>query len=291
MREVVLRLDPKDLAGTVLAIPVANPVAFARSKRSTPEEDIDFANMNRIFPGARAKPAFGGGESQPSDRSLTEWIAHTISQQVFPHIQYLIDFHCNGQVAGLIETLVERNDPNCERSKVCFEMNRLFNFGVMLKAREAPATASGYANSLGVITAVAEIGGGGLSGPVQKKAVQIGVEGVLNVLRYLKMIPGEPTVPNKQLYCITQPHVRPTKAGYLLSEFEPDDLLADLPLGVPVSQGDLLGVVFDPYTFEELEQLLAPADGVLYSCRTSGPIEAGSHAYAVAAYEGGRWID
>ena len=80
LREVVLELDADALAGTVLAIPVANPAAYARAKRSTPEEDIDFADMNRIFPGVRAKPAFGGGVSQPSDRSLTEWMAAAISE-------------------------------------------------------------------------------------------------------------------------------------------------------------------------------------------------------------------
>jgi predicted deacylase len=76
LREVILGLNPEELAGTVLAIPVANPVAFARSERSTPEEDIDFANMNRIFPGTRAKTAFGGGESHGFSARL---LSHSVS--------------------------------------------------------------------------------------------------------------------------------------------------------------------------------------------------------------------
>ena len=291
VREVILGLNPEELAGTVLAIPVANPVAFARAKRSTPEEDIDFGDMNRIFPGVRAKPAFGGGESEPSDRSLTEWMASTISEQFFPRLQYLIDFHCHFSGCALIETIV-KTDQSGKRDRESFEMNRLFNLGVMHESGGmSSTTATGYASKIGVTTAVAEIGGGGLSGVIQKKALKIGIDGVLNVMRYLKMIPGVLTPPGKQLYGTRQPHVRPTKAGYLLSEYEPDSLFENSPLGVSVREGDLLGTVLNPYTFEEVERLYVPADGVLYLCRTSGPVEAGSHAYAVTAYEGAHWID
>jgi predicted deacylase len=291
LREVILKLNPEELAGTVLAIPVANPVAFARAKRSTPEEDIDFADMNRVFPGVRAKPAFGGGESLASDRSLTEWMAAVISEEFFPRLHYLIDFHCHFSGCALIETIVKTGEDD-QRNKDSFEMNRLFNVGIMHESGDMPpVTATGYANKIGVTTAVAEIGGGGLSGMVQKKALHIGVDGVFNVMRYLKMVPGDPIPPGKQLHGTWQPHVRPTKAGYLLTEFEPDSLFEHSPLGVPVHAGDLLGTVFDLYTFEEIERLYVPADGVLYLCRTSGPVEAGSHAYAVTAYEGGHWVE
>lgn len=291
VREVVLSLNPQELAGTVLVIPVANPIAFARAKRSTPQEDIDFGDLNRIFPGKRAQPAFGGGESHPSDRSVTEWIAATISDQFLSRLQYLIDFHCHFAGCALIESIVKTGEAD-EKNRVSFKLNRLLNIGVMHESLGmAPTTATGYASKLGVITEVAEIGGGGLSGPVQKKAVKIGVDGVWNIFKYLKMIPGTPTQPGKQLYGIVQPHVRPTKSGYLLSNFEPDDLFAHSPLGVPVHAGDVLGTLFDPYTYKEIEKLVCPTDGVLYLTRTSGPVEAGGHAYAITGYEGSRWVD
>ncbi len=291
VREVTLALDPRELAGTVLVLPVANPIAFARAKRSTPQEDIDFGDLNRIFPGTRAKPAFGGGESHPTDRSVTEWIAATISEHFLPRLKFLIDFHCHFAGCALIESIVKTGESD-ERNKTSFEMNRLLNIGVMHESLGiSSATATGYASQLGVITAVAEIGGGGLSGPVQRKAVKIGVDGVQNIFKYLKMIPGTPIQPGKQLYGVVQPHVRPTRAGYLLSNFEPDDLFAHSPLGVPVHSGDVLGTVFDPYTYKEIESLVCPADGVLYLTRTSGPVEAGAHAYAVTAFEGATWID
>jgi hypothetical protein len=114
---------------------------------------------------------------------------------------------------------------------------------------------------------------------------------VLSALKYLKLIPGKPKQPGRQLYGVWQPHIRPTKSGYLVSEFAPDLLFEELPFGIPVHEGQLLGTVFDPYSFEVIEQLRAPADGILYMCRISGPIKAGGHAYAVTGYEGARWVD
>jgi predicted deacylase len=291
VREVLLSLNLADLAGTIVAIPVANPMAFARDKRSTPEEDIDFADMNRIFPGVRAQPVFGGGESPLSDRSLTERVASTISKHFFPVLDYMVDFHCHFAGCSLVESIVKTGD-SPEANQTSFEMNRLLNTGVMHGANGAkPITATGYASTLGVITAVLEIGGAGLSGSVQARAVAHGAEGVLNILRYLDMIPGEIKQPGRQLYGSWQPHVRPTVAGYLLTEFPPDALFDEMPFGIPVREGDLLGTVFDPYSFKVVEELHSPADGVLYLCRISGPVKPGSHAYAVCAYEGARWVD
>ncbi len=291
-RQVVLGVDPRELAGTILFIPVANPVAFARGKRSTPEEDIDFADMNRVFPGTRAKPTFGGGESQYSDRSLTEWMAATIVEHFFPRLQYLIDFHCHFAGCSLFESIVKMGgNPNKDRES--FEINRLFNLGLIHESGDGPPiTATGYAAAkLGVVTGAMEIGGEGISGPVQHRLVEFGTTGISNAMRYLKMIPGEVKQPGRQLYGTVQPHVRPTRAGYLVTEFAPDDLFANTPFGVSVRKDDLLGTVFDPYSFAETERIVAPVDGILYVSRTSGPIEAGGHAYAVTAYEGSHWVD
>ncbi len=291
LREVVLALDPEELAGTVLAIPVANPVAFARGKRSTPEEDIDFGNMNLNFPGIRAKPAFGGGESQFSDRSLTEWMAATIVEHFFTPLQYLIDLHCHFAGGSVVESIVKVSQ-DATRTRQSFEINRLFDIGVIHESNDVPpVTATSYASRQGIITGTLELGGEGLSGATQRQVIHCGKEGVLNVMRHLKMIPGPVKEPGKQIYGTWLPHVRPAKAGYLVTEFSPNDLFTRSPFGVPVKKGDLLGMVFDPHSFEIVDRLCAPADGILYKCRVSGPVEAGGHGYGITAYEGARWVD
>ena len=62
LREVVLGLNPQELRGTLIVLPVANPVSLAaRHRKNTPEWDVDHANMGGVFPGKRLHAAFGGG--------------------------------------------------------------------------------------------------------------------------------------------------------------------------------------------------------------------------------------
>ena len=291
LREIILSLDPEQLSGTVLAIPVANPVAFARSLRSTPEEDIDFADMNRIFPGVRARPSFGGGESPASDRSMTETMAATIAEQFFPRLDYMIDWHCHWNKGGLV-MMLQPKDAVGEVGERSQAITRYFNLGVINENRSSGTnTATGYASSLGVATAVAEIGGGFLPDQAQKKAIKLGVDGVFNVLRYLQMLPGEPVEPKRQFSAHVRPHVRPTKAGYLITYCEPEDMFTGEELGIRVGKGDLLAEVYDPFTLEVVERIESPVDGLVYMARRSGPVEAGYHGYSIADSASANWID
>src|SRR5687767_13304864 len=50
----IARLNPEELAGTVIGVPVANPVAFESGTRATGQGwNTDMNNMNRVFPGTR----------------------------------------------------------------------------------------------------------------------------------------------------------------------------------------------------------------------------------------------
>ena len=291
LRQILLEIDCQQLAGTVVAIPVANPVAFARSKYSTPEEDIDFGDMNRIFPGSRATACFGGGASQPSDRSLTEWMAATIAECFLSRVEILIDYHCGFFGFSIVESIA-RPGGSEKSTQTSFDMCRHANLGVIIQSGpQSPTSATGYAASLGAVAAGFELGGSGLSGAAQRKALEIGVAATRNTMRFLGMLPGTPKTPGRQLVGNVQPYIRPTKAGYLLTRYDPDGLFARSPLGIPVREGELLGTVFDAHTLEEVEHLVAPVNGILNFCRVSGPVEAGAYAYAVTAYEGARWID
>src|ERR1051325_3328 len=48
VRQLIQQLDPAQLSGTIVAIPVVNPLAIESQTRNTP---IDMNNLNRVFPG------------------------------------------------------------------------------------------------------------------------------------------------------------------------------------------------------------------------------------------------
>lgn len=291
IKSAVEQLAPDALKGTVVAIPICSPLSFARGTRISPdEEDVDFANLNRVFPGRREQALFGVGKPHSSDRTLTEATAAVITDQILTRIDHIIDFHSHFRNAGLIKTIQQKGQSG-PQAEITQGMCRALGLGLIHEHAATPKSLTGQAADMGVSTCVAEIGGGALSAAAEEHCVAIGVRGILNVMKFLGMISGQIEVPQRQLLFEIAPHVRPTTAGYLVSGFDPDQLfLGDEP-GIPVREGEVLGTLFDPYTFEDLETLCAPVDGILYITRRSGPLEAGSHAYAVADFQMSCWID
>lgn len=89
VRRVCYLLDPSELVGTVIAVPVANPAAFVAVSRWIPWEDRGPIDMNRCF-----------GQSSPL--GVTGTIARTIFEQIVIRSDYCIDLH-SGRANNLIE--------------------------------------------------------------------------------------------------------------------------------------------------------------------------------------------
>jgi predicted deacylase len=291
IREVVLGVDPEDLSGTLVAVPVANPVSFAaRRRKNTPEWDVDASNADQVFPGVRAKAAFGGGPSHPSDRSLTELMVSVLAEEVYPLFSALIDFHCTGMLGRCCFKIIQCKNVEGELKELCHGMARAFGLGLIHEHDLPPTSSSGYAVKIGIPCCVPEIGGADQSRVVTDWSTDLGVKGTYNVMRFLGMLPGEVEVPEKQFVFFRAPHVRPTMGGYLLSEYEGEDIMKAGASGLEVREGDLLGTIVNPFTFEKLEELRAPVDGFLYLTMRTGLVEVGDPGYAVADFEQSRWI-
>ena len=71
-------LDPAALRGDLIVLPLANPWGFyAGAKQVVPQ---DGKNLNRVFPGL-------------PDGTLSQQLAYTIEQQIYPGVDFLIDLH------------------------------------------------------------------------------------------------------------------------------------------------------------------------------------------------------
>jgi hypothetical protein len=288
IKRIVNEIDPSELSGTILAVPVANPYAFRHMSRETPnppEETVDFANMNRVFPGKRSSPLFGSMES--TDISLTMKMASALSEQVIPRCTHIMDYH--GQMRGMsLKKMLFNLDPELR------EMARLFGLGILhdppgslSKGNLMPMT--DFAGNLGIKCIVPEIGGGGHGENYEKTCEEIAVNGTLNVMKHLNMTCGDTRIAKKQFYFRNAPHVRSTKGGYLVTDMSPWDV------GIgrdqrEVQKGEILGKIYNPYSLKEIEQIKSPCDGLIYACRVSGLVEPQSEILAVADFEGSKWI-
>jgi hypothetical protein len=250
IRRLLARLDADELAGTVLAIPVAYPPALVPQTRNGP---VDMLDLNRSFPGDP-----GGW--------LTEQVAHAITQEFLTELDALVDLHSGG-IYPTVDYVYALEGG--------LELAKVYGSKLVFLARAPhPGSMGAHAQAMGIPSVMVEIGGGL---QVEEPFLRQGLRGLENVLKHYKMLPGEPEPPAKQLVFDEMVWLRPRSGGILHPEVPLDRL------GTRVTSGELLGTVRSALTFEALEELRAPLeDGVLVLLRsTLSRINPGDFAYMI----------
>jgi predicted deacylase len=257
IRRVLTSIDPAQLRGTILAVPVVNSLAFEALSRHTP---IDMLDLNRNFPGS------------PSGW-LSEQIAHVLSTRFVAQLDVHLDLH----TGGIFPTVdyVYIFDKSRDLS-LAFGSSFLFE-----PAQPYQGTFAVPAAAKGIPFFTAELGGGSF---LDAHYLEHGVRGVMNVLKQLKMLDGEIVRPPRQTIVTEMAVVRPRVGGVLYPEVGLDQL------GQEVAGGTLLGRVVSPYTFETLEEIRAPFDrGYMILLRGAMMrVNPGDYGYMVANAESAR---
>ena len=227
VRRVLESVNPAELSGQIVAIPVANPYAYQAASRVTPQDGV---NLNRIMPGDPAG-------------SVTEQLAATLAGILDDGTTHFIDYHSGGILPCVDYSYL--HDAGAE-------MSRAYGCRILYHHDSYVGSTTDYALGRGINCMVSELGGGSQR---VEEFLQRGVTGTHNVLRTLGMLPGDPTpAPEDQVIVDTLTVLRPGNGGVLLSEFGSGRIGETLPAGTP------LGRVISPYTFEELECITAPYD-------------------------------
>jgi uncharacterized protein len=227
VRQVLKQINPDQIAGTIVAVPVANPYAFEAAKRVTP---VDGLNLNRIMPG-------------DSEGSLTEQLAAQLARILDDGCTHFIDYHSGGNLACVDYSYVHEAGA---------EMSRAFGCQILYDHESYVGSATDYALARGIRSMVSELGGGMYN---TEYFLDRAVTGSLNVLRTVGMLGGEVSPPrDDQVVVTTLTVLRPRVGGLLQAEVGAGRLGEILPAGT------VLGRIVDPYTFEELQVLRAPYD-------------------------------
>lgn len=190
--EAVIRLgktlDPKKISGTVILMPVLNLPAFrARTPFVCP---IDNVNPNRVFPG------------DPSG-SYSEQMTHALINEFVVHADAYVDLHGGDIPEALVPFVICRSEAGLADSKArdvaarAKEMALAFGLPYVLTVSKPVQPSKGHragAGGLSSYAAAAEKGipsilaeAGGV-GQLQEGAVELLVNGVVNVMRHLGMI-------------------------------------------------------------------------------------------------------
>jgi predicted deacylase len=272
IRRFINGLDTAELRGRLVVVSVANPMATANFGRQTPEQH-GRTDLHEVYPGnARG--------------NTTQMIAAAITRNVLDHVDALIDFHSGGS-GGRLQARVDFNAKTAdELREKNLALARAFG-APFVHENEFAGSAAHYLNSRGIAAVNPEVGGAYLGPEDTRYYTEMMIVGLTGMMRHLGMLEGSAKPPRQLHFSLNaRREIRPKNSGYLASYYErPADL------GKLVKAGTKLGEVIDIYSYEVLEELVAPFDGYLFFSRYSGLVGGGTQAFALAEADNSRWLD
>jgi predicted deacylase len=178
LEKLIGMLNPAEVSGTVIIVPLVNIASF---EQKVPHVNpVDGKSMNRMYPGKM-------------DGTQTDRASYLITKQVVEQCDHLIDLHGGDLDESLRPYSYWTKTGNENQDRISREMVLAFGLDHIIISADRPKdpNASRYlentATTRGKPSITVEAGH---AGTVEPEDLSVLVEGCLNVMRYLKMLPG-----------------------------------------------------------------------------------------------------
>src|SRR6267143_1813937 len=172
--QIAQELPSSSLQGTLLALPVCNPWAFAAGLRSTPDA-IDGRNLAREFPGT--------AEGSPTQRLAWRLLAFILKMK--PGL--FLDLHSGGTRYSFLPVVGYRRALGEEdRSRAAA---RAFGLSALWEMADHPGTFNAETARRGISTVGVEMTG---AGGCRHEDVTANRDGMLNLMRWLGLLRDRP---------------------------------------------------------------------------------------------------
>lgn len=226
IRRVLGALDPSELVGTVVGVPIVNMAGFSRGSRYLP----DRRDLNRFFPGNL-------------NGSSASRIAHDFFNRIARRCDAIVDFHTGSFDRSNLPQV--RGDM---RLSMVVELTRGFGATSVLHTPGAIGMLRRAATDAGIPAVTFELGA-----PVRLEPVEIehGVTAIETLMNNLGMTQRVRQWREPQPIFYESRWVRVMRPGMLFT---------DVKLGDRVRQGQRLGRVINPLN-DETSELVAPVRG------------------------------
>jgi hypothetical protein len=243
----------KRLKGTIIAVPIVNVHGLINHSRYLP----DRRDLNRSFPG--------------SDKgSLAARLAHLFMKEIVEKSTHGIDIH-TGAIHRSNLPQIRANLDDEETKKLA----TMFDVPVIISSNLRDGSLREAAAEYGIPMLLYEAGE---ALRFDEVSIRAGVNGIINVMRMLEMLPPKRSKVKKT--------IEPVVAHSSSWARAPDSgiLRAMIPLGARVKKGTLLGVVADPFGEVEVK-VVSPYNGIVIG-RTNLPlVNEGDALYHIARFE------
>lgn len=244
LQEIAASLDPAELSGTLVIVPVANPPAFRAAQRRSSLDDLD---LNRTFPGDPA--------GFPSQR-----LAHHLLHDYTLGADFVLSMHSWGS-KGLVVPYVEFPGGDGEVVRRSFRAATALGLDLCRISWWHPGLLVACAVRGGVPAVETEVGGLG----IQQEAAHPRYRSIVdNLLRHLGLLPGGPS-PASGARVVRHLEVAAPVGGLLRRTRE---------LGDGVSRGTPIATVRDLHG-EVLAHLASPVDGIVAAYRLCNSVNPG----------------
>lgn len=250
LQELANDWDPATLLGTVIIIPVANPLAFAAVRRSTPEDDLD---LNRVFPG-------------DASGTITRRLAHALSEGVLRHADLVFTLH-GAECVNALVPWIEFLDLPLALAKTTWTHARASGFTDLIGLPQLTGTLQTAMIPYGVPVIEGEVGGRGTLEPESVRYYRDRAADVAESAGVLPRRPGAGTPPQSAVWHM-QAIVAP--ATGILSPMA--------GLGHRVNAGQRLGLISD-ICGAVVGEIVAEYDGVVGARREHSGLLAGDAAF------------
>ena len=245
LEKLIGMLNPNEISGTVIIVPLINIQSF---EQKVPHlNPVDKKSMNRFYPGKM--------EGTQTDRA-----SYLITKEVVEKCDHLIDLHGGDLDESLRPYSYWTKTGNEKQDQISREMVLAFGLDHIIISADRPKDpqASRYlentASTRGKPSITAEAGH---AGTVETDDLNALINGCMNVMRYLKMLPGQTAVVEHPVWIEKVVTVASEQTGVFY------------PLvkrGTYIEQGMKIGYVTD-YVGKTIFEARASASGVvLYVC-------------------------
>lgn len=257
INELFDSIDPQELSGALIGVPVANPFALLTNRRIS-DLEYERLNLNRVFPGTP-----GGFQM--------ERVANQIFEEAIVRSDVWMDFHEGGRdfiARYLIVGVEEGMEQHLNRD---LQLARWFGQGIPITVTKLDAASrrlgrggasTVQAAMMGKGSLGIELGGGGVLHP---EFVAQAVEGTRRVMVGLGMIDGEIPEDVEQTVSYSTAWPRPNKGGF----FEQCVFLGQI-----VEEGEVVGWIRDLFG-QKVEEIRAPFRAVITDTRHTATIQTG----------------
>ena len=235
-------IDPENLAGTIRVVPVVNLPGYRMRSRYFP----DGRDLNRESPGS-------------SKGNTTSRVAKRIFENIIKGSDYVIDVHTAARGrTNLPQIRADLADPASNL------IARAFGIEVILDSLGPRGSFRRSANEMDIGYVTYEGGGANAS---DAGAVQVVLYGILNVMRSLSMISGNPSRPQARLLAHGSQWIRADEGGLL-------DMRT--PAGRFVEEGEIVATITDPERPGAIANVISPVQGLLICTATNPYVNSGA---------------